>query len=138
MPARDRLQVFGGGAVGTTLRLALVTPLVAVADGGWPLATFVVNVAGAFLLGVLVVLAETRPGLRARLPLLATGLLGSLTTFSALVVGTVLLAEAGHPFAAGAYLGGSVVAGLTAAALGLRVPLGRARPGPAAATGTGA
>jgi fluoride exporter len=125
-----RLEVLIGGALGTALRLALVTPLLMVADGAWPLATFSVNVAGALALGVLVARADVGHAWRARLPLLGTGLLGSLTTFSALAVGTVLLAKAGRPLVAGGYLAGSLVAGLLAAGLGLR--LGRSdgdRPG---------
>jgi fluoride exporter len=129
--ASRRLQVLGGGAVGTALRLAFVTPLVVVADGGWPRATFLANVAGAFALGVLVAAGDTRPGLRRRLPFIGTGLLGSLTTFSALAVGTVLLAQAGRPAAAASYLVASALAGLLAAAAGIGVGHTIRRPAPA-------
>jgi fluoride exporter len=133
--ASRRLQVLGGGAVGTALRLAFVTPLVVVADGGWPLATFLANVVGAFALGVLVAAGATRPGLRHRLPFIGTGLLGSLTTFSALAVGTVLLAQAGRPAAAAGYLVASTLAGLLAAAAGIGIGHTVRRPGPADPSG---
>lgn len=80
--------VFAGGALGTLSRylLALVIP----AWGGMPLATFLVNVTGAFLLGwLLVALTHRGPDHGARRTLrllLGTGFLGGYTTYSAFAV----------------------------------------------------
>lgn len=110
--------VFVGGCVGGYARyavgLAWQPP-----PGGFPAATLAVNLVGAFVLAVVVVVATgIRPSRYLR-PLLGTGFCGALTTFSAVVVALAqLLAQARYAVAA-AYLGATVVGGLAAAALGL-------------------
>lgn len=123
--AADLLAVWAGGTVGTALRVALTpehTPT------GFPLATFLINVAGAGLLGLLVArLAgrkETRRSRRLRL-LLGTGLLGGFTTYSALAVDSVQLARNGAIGLAAAYALGTLLLGGAATWLGIVV--GRAR-----------
>jgi CrcB protein len=79
-----------GGAIGSAGRwwLAELWPV----GTGFPLATLVANVSGAFLLGVVLVLAELyhpeRHRQLARLwrPFWATGVFGGFTTFSAIAV----------------------------------------------------
>jgi CrcB protein len=118
------VAVLAGGAAGTALRLALDTA-VPHADDAFPLATLVINTLGAFALGVLV--ARVWPSaprwLRAGL---GAGLLGSFTTFSAVMVSLLSLAHAGEWMTALAYLALTLVLGLGAAALGLG--LGRRSP----------
>lgn len=82
--------------------------------GEWGWSTLAVNAAGAFLLGVLVARGRTSP-------LLTAGFCAALTTFSGLVLDAVLLADAGRPVAAGAYVLVGLASLLAAAALGLRV-----------------
>ncbi|HET8814080.1 MAG TPA: fluoride efflux transporter CrcB [Solirubrobacterales bacterium] len=79
-----------------------------------PLGTLAVNISGAFLLGLL---AGTEPGGDARL-LLGAGALGSYTTFSAWMLETQLLGEAGKRHLAVANLLLSIAIGLAAVALG--------------------
>ena len=86
----------------------------------WTIAA--INIAGSFLLGVLVTLGghlseEVRDGL-------GIGFLGGFTTFSTLTVQTVLEADGGRPEVAAAYLAVSVAGGLAAAIAGY--VLGRA------------
>lgn len=69
--------VLAGGMVGTALRHAVGV----VVPGLW--AMLVVNLLGALLLGIVVVRVTSASPLR---PFLATGLLGSFTTYSALAV----------------------------------------------------
>jgi len=89
---------------------------------GFPWTTFGVNVAGAFVLAVLVVVATDVIRSPALLrPVLGTGFCGALTTFSSLVVSSAELLAHGHVATAIGYLGLSIVAGLAAAALGLAV-----------------
>ena len=86
---------------------------------GFPWGTFVVNVAGSFALGVIVgvVLAH---GVDADVQTIAgTGFLGAFTTFSAFSYETFALVEDGVVATAALHALGSVVFGLTAAALGL-------------------
>ena len=121
---RDILAVIVGGLVGTGLRLAIDTALPH-ADVGFPWSTLVINTLGAFTLAVLVarVWAGAPSWLRAGL---GAGLLGSFTTFSALAVSLVSLAAGGQWMPALAYLAATLVLGLGAAWLGLR--LGRPTP----------
>jgi CrcB protein len=102
--------------------------------GAWPAATFLVNIVGAFLLGVLLeVLALRGPdvGGRRRWRLLAgTGFLGAFTTYSALAVDSVSLVRDGLPWLAVLYAAGSAVAGVVACSLGIWVA-GRTPPDPA-------
>lgn len=113
------LLVACGGALGGLLR-AGVLELWPHEPGAWGWATLAVNVSGAFALSALLGVLARRPSDRARL-LLGTGLLGALTTFSGLVVDAVLLADAGRPGAAAAYVLVSVAGLLGAAALGARL-----------------
>lgn len=86
----------------------------------FPLGTLIVNVAGAFALGLLVarLWANAPEWLKAGL---GAGLLGSFTTYSAVMVSFVAGATSGFLALAVAYLALSLVLGLAAAALGLRV-----------------
>ena len=94
-------------------------------DEAFPWGTLGVNVLGAFMLGALVSLAWDRTPAWARAGL-GPGLLGSFTTFSALAVSLVTLVAADQWILAAAYLAASIVLGLAAALLGLR--LGRRSP----------
>lgn len=114
------LAVAMGGLAGTELRygLGLAFPETA---GTMPLTTLGINVAGSFVLAGLTTVWMARPRtafwLRAGL---GPGLLGSFTTFSAVVFSIDQLARAGeHPVWI-AYLGLSLVLGLGAAAGGWR------------------
>lgn len=86
--------------------------------GTWDWSVLVVNAVGAFALAALLSVLARRPSERVRL-LVGTGLLGGLTTFSALVVEAVLLAGAA-PLAAAAYVVVAVGTLLGAAWLGAR------------------
>ncbi|MEV0355736.1 CrcB family protein [Nocardia sp. NPDC050697] len=122
VPLRSLLLVGAGGLAGAALRhrLGVWFPHRA---GGWPGATFVVNVTGAFLLGLLLeALVRMGPdtGWRQRVRLtIGTGFLGAFTTYSALAVDTDLLLRAGHPGIAAAYALGTVLAGGVATTAGI-------------------
>lgn len=118
-----------GGALGAPSRHAVAELL----PHSWPTdsfpwATFVVNVMGGLLLGfVLVVLLERFPPTRYVRPFVATGFLGTFTTYSAFALETVQLIEDGRPGLGAAYAAGTVLAGLVAVWVGVqaanRVPL---------------
>lgn len=118
------LAVLIGGAVGTALRLG-IDALLPHGDDAFPWATLGINVLGAFVLGALVSSAWDRAPAWLRAGL-GPGLLGSFTTFSALAVSLVTLAAAEEWMLAAGYLAASILLGLTAAGLGLR--LGRRSP----------
>jgi fluoride exporter len=104
-----------GGALGAVFRLLVSTWFGTRFGPGFPWGTFVVNVSGAFLVGVVLQLAATRPGFSPYVRVfLATGILGGYTTFSAFAYETYGLGAAGLTAQSLAYAAGSVVAGLAA------------------------
>lgn len=98
-----------------------------------PIAVLIANVVGAFLLGLLL---EAQAGVSAESPgrtslrlLLGTGFLGGFTTYSALALAVVLLAQADAMAFALAYGFGTVIIGSLATWLGVAsgATLGRRR-----------
>ncbi|MGI5241516.1 fluoride efflux transporter CrcB [Dactylosporangium sp. CA-139066] len=83
--------------------------------GGFPWATFVINVTGCLLIGVLmVVVTEVLPHRRLLRPFLGVGFLGGYTTFSTYAVEIHQTASAGAPWTALAYLAGTLAGALPA------------------------
>lgn len=112
------LQVALGGAIGASGRYLTGVAAVRIMGHGLPWGTLAVNVAGSFLMGVLVVVLAHAGGTRAA-PFLMTGILGGFTTFSAFSLDAITLYERGQIGLAGAYVAGSVVLSLAGLALGL-------------------
>ncbi|TFC93492.1 MULTISPECIES: CrcB family protein [Cryobacterium] len=118
---RLALSVFLGGLMGTGLRLGIDQSLPH-ADTAFPTSTLIANTIGALVLGWLVADLWTRPGLPAWVKAaLGTGLLGSFTTFSAVMVSLVALVAAGFSALGWIYLAATLLLGFGAAALGLRL-----------------
>jgi len=86
----------------------------------FPVSTLLANVLGAFVLGYVVArLWKAAPHwVRAGL---GTGLLGSFTTFSAVMVSLITLGDNNEWLLALGYLGATVILGLVAAFTGLRL-----------------
>ncbi|RJT83120.1 CrcB family protein [Arthrobacter cheniae] len=131
--AADLGLVFIGGTGGTLARFGLAEVLPT--PEGLPLGIFLVNIIGAFALGLLLeALARRGPDegrYRTLRLLLGTGFLGGFTTYSALAVDSALLIDAGRAPEALAYLASSVLVGLAATAAGIAAG-SRVRRGPAA------
>ena len=107
---------FGGGA-GSALRYGL-TRRMGVADEGFPVATFAVNMIGSFVLGLLIGLLATRLSSDVRAGLFV-GLLGGFTTYSTFAFESVALVREGTPAIAFGYVLASIVVGLALAWAGL-------------------
>ncbi|MDT7545645.1 MAG: fluoride exporter [Actinomycetota bacterium] len=115
------LVVAAGGAVGSLGRYGLARALPH-DPSELPLATLTVNVVGCLLLGVLV---GGWPRARWLRPFVGTGVLGGFTTFSAFALESDRLAtRAAWVFVL--YVALSLLLGLAAAALGLRLGSRRA------------
>ncbi len=106
-------QVALGGALGASARYLTGVAAVRVMGHGFPWGTLTVNVAGSFLMGVLVVLLAHLNATRLA-PFLMTGVLGGFTTFSAFSLDVMTLFERGQPATAGLYILGSVAISLLA------------------------
>ena len=113
---RELAAIFVGGFAGAVARAWLAEMLPADA-GGWPWATFVANIVGAFLLGYFATRLQERLPLSAyRRPLLGTGFCGGLTTFSTMQVELLRMLDGSHYVLALAYALVSVVSGFIAVA----------------------
>jgi fluoride exporter len=96
----------------------LVTTAVGPADNRET--SFVVNVSGCLLIGLLMVsIVQVRRPHRLVRPFLGVGLLGGYTTFSTYAVETQRLIQAGDPRMAFVYFGGTVVGALLAVQVGV-------------------
>ena len=90
--------------------------------GGLPWGTFIVNVGGTLLVGFVAAFVVHR----LRTPLwvqetITVGFLGGFTTFSALALETVVLLDRGRYLAAASYSFGTMMAGIAAVFIGLRL-----------------
>ena len=103
--------IAAGGVVGALARYG-VAEAWPHRSGGFPWGTFVVNVVGCFLIGVLLarVTPRTHPLLR---PFLGTGVLGGFTTFSTFAVDTDRLLP-DHAVVALVYFFGTLAAAMVA------------------------
>jgi fluoride exporter len=111
---RKLAAIFAGGFIGAVARAELGEALPA---GGpqWPWATFIVNIAGAFLLGYFATrLQERLPLSDYRRPFLGTGLCGALTTFSTMQLELLRMLDAGRVSLALGYAAASIALGFLA------------------------
>lgn len=114
--------VAAGGALGAAGRFLVSGWMTRAMGGSFPWGTLTVNLLGSLLAGFLLVWLEGR-GSSALMwrAFLMVGVLGGLTTWSALMVELYLLQRGGGPHWGGIYLGASLVGGLGLLWLGMRI-----------------
>ncbi len=118
---KELIYIFLGGGVGSLLRYAiqlLMNNKFAAASLSFPWATFSVNIAGSFLIGLFYALSA-----RLNMPseirlLLTTGLCGGFTTFSTFSNESLSLLRQGLYTTFAIYVGLSLALGILAAFLG--------------------
>lgn len=123
MDLRSLVAVGLGGAMGSVLRYIASFLIVQRLGSGFPWSTLFINVSGSLLIGMVVEFSLARPlGITPffRL-LLAVGVLGGYTTFSAFSFDTLALASEGVPYLALSYAAGSVILGFVAAFVGVAI-----------------
>ena len=116
-PGPDRREfaaIFLGGAAGALLRVWLGETFTGDA-GGWPWATFAINLTGSFALGYFATrLQERLPLSTYRRPLLSTGFCGAYTTFATVQVELLTMLDRHRYGLAAGYAVASVATGYLA------------------------
>ena len=107
------LLIAAGAAIGGVARFAVAMGVANLLGKDFPYGTLVVNVTGAFLIGIL----STQPAKFAE-PFWIVGVLGGYTTFSAFSLQSLQLLQEHRPLAAGIYMMGSVALCLAAVYMG--------------------
>ena len=112
-----------GGFIGANARFVVARLVGALFETRFPLGTFVINVSGSFLLGVLgtVVAQKVMPNSEAARLALGVGFLGAFTTFSTFEFETHALFDDGSWLTATTNMFASVFVGLVAVRVGMIV-----------------
>ncbi|MEO6142594.1 MAG: CrcB family protein [Dermatophilaceae bacterium] len=108
-----------GGALGALAR-QLVGQVGPTTAGAFPWGTFLINVSGSLLIGILMAVLGLWPAHHRLLrPFLGVGILGGFTTFSTYAVQSHELVRAGHPLVAIVYLAATWLGALLAVVVGV-------------------
>ena len=116
------LAIAFGGALGALSRYWLTVSIERFNGTGFPLGTFMVNLLGSFLIGLLYILfAEKLSVADQWRPVIITGFLGAMTTFSTFSLDALLLFQQGHYNTALFYMLSSVMICIFAAYVGMQI-----------------
>lgn len=107
------------GALGALSRYLLGRFIAERLSAQFPLGTLIINISGAFVIGLLFALAGHKIISPAIQLVLATGFLGGFTTFSTMSWEGVQLVRGGNTGVGFLYQGGSLLLGLVAATAGM-------------------
>lgn len=120
---KDLLLVGVGGGVGSMLRFATSRLSARYISHEWALfGTFIVNIVGCFLIGIIAGWLLYNSGKSQTLPLLlVVGFCGGYTTFSAFAFENVQLIQSGQSLLAILYIFSSIILGLLAVWGGIKV-----------------
>ncbi|MFA9215301.1 MAG: fluoride efflux transporter CrcB [Candidatus Methylacidiphilales bacterium] len=111
-----------GGAIGSVLRYLTSVLVNKYWSTSFPLATFLTNVVGCFLIGFLIGILENNQLTNSNLKwFLITGFCGGFTTFSTFGLENINLFQNQNSAIAFLYIGASVIVGLASVWLGLFV-----------------
>ena len=111
-----------GGAVGSMLRYAVQKFFQAQTAAAFPTGTLLVNIAGCFLIGILWSMFSRSLTWNEEMKLLLmTGLCGGFTTFSAFTLEGIGLLKENRTVLFVIYLSASVLGGLLATFIGIRI-----------------
>lgn len=115
MTLKNFILVAVGGSVGSALRYLFA---VTVKHESFPFSTFIVNILGAFIIGLIMGIASKHAGFGEWRLFLATGICGGFTTFSSFSWECINLLEQQRYLSFTYYLTGTLFLGLTATLIG--------------------
>jgi len=116
------LAIAFGGALGALSRYWITVSIERFNGTGFPLGTFMVNLLGSFLIGLLYILfAEKLSVADQWRPVIITGFLGAMTTFSTFSLDALLLFQQGQYNTALFYVLSSVMICIFAAYVGMQI-----------------
>ncbi|MDR2918360.1 MAG: fluoride efflux transporter CrcB [Tannerella sp.] len=108
-----------GGGLGSILRYLTTVLSNKLFHISFPLGTFIVNIAGCFIIGLLLGWCESHATVHSHFKFLfITGFCGGFTTFSTFSAESMKLFESGNTLMALLYIGSSVLIGLFAVGCG--------------------
>lgn len=116
------VAVGAGALIGANLRYLIANWAGARWGVDYPYGTFIINISGAFVIGLLLAAAATKAGLSPLWRLfLVTGFLGGYTTFSSYAWEALAMASDGAWLRFGIYVLGSNILGLVGVWAGARI-----------------
>lgn len=116
------LYIAIGGAIGSVLRFLIAVLVSKFWSNNFPLATFIANVIGCFLIGLFIgILAKNNLAESTIKWFLVTGFCGGFTTFSAFGIENYNLFQSNNALMAFGYIALSIILGLFAVWFGLFV-----------------
>lgn len=128
-PKRKLAAIYVGGIAGALIRVGLAQAFPHGTDS-WPWPTFAVNLLGAFLIGYFFASFSDHAPERLHHPFFATGICGTLTTFSTLQLELYAMVDEDHLSLALLYCAATIALGYLAVRLGIaaeRLPIWEAR-----------
>jgi fluoride exporter len=119
-PKRKLAAIYAGGILGALARVGLAQAFPH-APTAWPWPTFGVNMIGALSIGYLFASFRDHTPDQLRHPFFATGICGTLTTFSTVQLELYAMVDHGHLGLAGLYCGGTLALGYLAVRAGMGI-----------------
>jgi CrcB protein len=117
-PLRKLAAIYAGGCVGALVRVGLAQAF-ASDHSTWPWPTFAVNMVGAFAIGYIFASFRDHRPEQLHHSFFATGILGTLTTFSTMQLELFAMVEADHLLLASAYCMATLLLGLAMVRAGI-------------------
>lgn len=119
-PKRKLAAIYAGGILGALIRVGLAQAFPH-SPAAWPWPTFAVNMVGALLIGYFFASFRDHSPDQLHHPFFATGICGTLTTFSTIQLEMYAMVDSGHLGLAALYCAATLALGFLAVRAGMAV-----------------